>query len=505
MKSELGKQIAGQAEEALLPKKGEFERNENSENFGNNEKSENLSRSTASMDPHTVDELPCFTPHVKDLLTPFLQAIVEAGDTETMQDLLLLSSLVVLSSVCQNVKGVYDNDWVSSSLFAFITARAGSGKGKMKCALELIRPILNDIRQAYEQEMAEYHIAMQAWNDAKNKDGIPPKEPPHRSHIIYANSSATSAYEALNDNGGVGLTFETEGDTLADTLKTDYGNYSAGMRSAFHGERIGYSRRKDREWVEIEHPHWSILLSGTPQQVLNLIPDAENGLFSRFLFLYFKAFHRFRNVFAKKEVVLSDRFLALGQRFKLVHDALRAAPRMIRFELTAAQEEAFTPFFEQLREEYCTLFSDEIEPSIFRLGLICFRLAMVISVCRLVDEPDRLERVSREGHLVCEEDDFEVARRMVDVLLQHTAKIHTLLMKPKAAQQPGKQLSRIQKELFNALPETFTTAEFDTTAQQLKIAKSTSWRHLRLFLYEHSLVQRLSQGSYRKVCLEGLR
>ena len=40
---------------------------------------------------------------------------------------------------------------------------------------------------------------------------------------MISNSSATSAYEVLNDNGGVGLTFETEGDTLADTLKTDYG------------------------------------------------------------------------------------------------------------------------------------------------------------------------------------------------------------------------------------------------------------------------------------------
>ena len=493
MKSELGKQIAGQMETIHQPA--------NPENGANG--SSGISGVSGVFG--VFEQLPCFSPQIKQLLTPFLQAIVEAGDTATMQDLLIVSSLVVLSSVCQNVKGVYDNDWVSSSLFAFITARAGSGKGKMKCALELIRPILNDIRQAYEQEMTAYQLAMQEWNAQKSKEGLPPKEPPHRSQIIYANSSATSAYEALNDNGGVGLTFETEGDTLADTLKTDYGNYSAGMRSAFHGERIGYSRRKDREWVEIEHPHWSILLSGTPQQVLNLIPDAENGLFSRFLFLYFKAPHRFRNVFANKEVVLSDRFLALGQRFKPVHDALRTAPRLIRFELTAEQEAAFTPFFEQLREEYCALFGDEIEPSVFRLGLVCFRLAMVISICRLVDEPERLERVLQEGRLTCETADFEAARLMVDVLLQHTAKIHTLLMKPKAAQQPGRQLSRIQKELFNALPESFSKAEYLALASRLNIPKTTADRHLRHFLYEQGLAQRLSQGSYRKIYLEGLR
>ena len=93
MRSELGKQIEGQAATSQQPTKCANEKNEKGEKTGKSEKSENLSHSTASMDTQTMDELPCFTPRVKDRLTPFLQAIVEAGDTETMQDLLLLSSL----------------------------------------------------------------------------------------------------------------------------------------------------------------------------------------------------------------------------------------------------------------------------------------------------------------------------------------------------------------------------------------------------------------------------
>ena len=73
MNSELGKQIAGQVETSQQPTKCVIEKNEKGEK---SEKSENLSRSTASMDTQTMDELPCFTPRVKDLLTPFLQAIV---------------------------------------------------------------------------------------------------------------------------------------------------------------------------------------------------------------------------------------------------------------------------------------------------------------------------------------------------------------------------------------------------------------------------------------------
>ena len=106
MKSELGKQIEGQAETIHQPTKCANEKNEKGEKSGKNEKSENLSRSIPSMDTQMEDELPCFTPRVKDRLTPFLQAIVEAGDTETMQDLLLLSSLEGVSSEGRSERGV---------------------------------------------------------------------------------------------------------------------------------------------------------------------------------------------------------------------------------------------------------------------------------------------------------------------------------------------------------------------------------------------------------------
>jgi len=81
-----------------------------------------------------------------------------------------------------------------------------------------------------------------------NKNNEPPQEPPLKTLLIPANSSATSVYQVLNDNQGVGLMFETEGDTLANTFKSDYGNFSDGFRKAFHHEMISYTRRKDREF-----------------------------------------------------------------------------------------------------------------------------------------------------------------------------------------------------------------------------------------------------------------
>ncbi|MDR1346193.1 MAG: DUF3987 domain-containing protein [Bacteroidales bacterium] len=64
----------------------------------------------------------------------------------------------------------------------------------------------------------------------------------------------------------IGLIFETEGDTLAQTFKSEHGNYSDDLRKAFHHETISYNCRKDREFVELQTPRLSALLSGTPSK-----------------------------------------------------------------------------------------------------------------------------------------------------------------------------------------------------------------------------------------------
>ena len=87
---------------------------------------------------------------------------------------------------------------------------------------------------------------MNEYNAAKNKKSLQkPEEPPLRMLLIPANSSATAVYQTLNENNGIGLIFETEGDTLANTFNSDYGNYSDGFRKAFFiykfpGRNSGY-------------------------------------------------------------------------------------------------------------------------------------------------------------------------------------------------------------------------------------------------------------------------
>ena len=141
---------------------------------------------------------------------------------------------------------------------------------------------------------------MAEYNAKKGKEeGVEkPGKPPEKMLFIPANNSSTGAYQLLGDSDGKGLIFETEGDTLAQAFKSDYGNYSDGFRKAFHHETISYYRRTDREFVDIESPCLSAVLSGTPKQVSALIPNAENGLFSRFIFYFMNVKTNWKDVFA---------------------------------------------------------------------------------------------------------------------------------------------------------------------------------------------------------------
>lgn len=218
--------------------------------------------------------MPTFSQQVKDALPEFLQKIVAVSNSEYDADILLLGSLTVLSACMPHICGVYDKRIVYPNLFLFVAARASSGKGRLTLCRYLVEPIHERLREINEAEVMEYKQKMAEYNAAGKKKATmeKPEEPPLRMLFIPANSSATAVYQVLSDNGGEGLMFETEGDTLANTFGSDYGNYSDGFRKAFHHETISYIRRKDREYVNIKHPKLSTLLTGTPRQILNLIP-----------------------------------------------------------------------------------------------------------------------------------------------------------------------------------------------------------------------------------------
>lgn len=319
-----------------------------------------------------------------------------------------------------------------------------------------------------------------------------PQEPPLKMLIIPANNSATGLFQILNDNKGVGLLFETEGNTLAQTFKSEHGNYSDGFRKAFHHETISYNRRKDREYVELEKPCLSALLSGTPKQVSALIPNAENGLFSRFIFYYMNILPVWKDVFAGNDSqTLDDYFRNLGNHFFDFYKSLQHLFEPLRFCLMAKQQQQFNAYFAETQNQYLCLCGVDYLATVGRLVLITFRITMILTVLRLLPSP--IWRGGGGEVLICSDTDFQTALEMVKILVQHAATVFNALLAEQETQKPNNP----RMALFQALPQQFDKQTYIAVAAQLQILESTANKWLMKFVGSNLLIKQ-AHGSYTK-------
>ena len=429
-----------------------------------------------------------FSQSIHDQLPDILKRIVADAVSAVDADLLILGSLTVFSACLPNVYGVYDRREVFSNLFLYVTASASAGKGRLSLCRHLAAPLHRELREQYIKSMEQYkHEQLQYVLDKKKGEAKEPEEPPFLTLFIPANSTATVVYQTLSQNNGVGLLFETEGDTLANAFNSDLGNYSDGFRKAFHHETISYLRKKDREYVEIAKPKFSAILSGTPEQVFNLIPSAENGLFSRFIFYVMPTEIVWHDMFDDSDGPTADElFEEIGRDFYSFHKLLTA--QTVRFTLQPEQKQRFNAFFSQTQQEYAAIFGNDIIASVRRLGLILFRFAMILTVLRQMDDgtfppPSGSDDGQRpEAVLTCADADFDTALAMVKVLLQHTVAVFQAL--PRRTERRGFRQDRRQRtesymqSFLAALPDSFDRPTYLKTAADLGINEKTAERYI---------------------------
>ena len=460
----------------------------------------NPSAESAESAENSSEPLPTFSQSIRNNLPIIMQRIVENSVSDVDADILILGSLTVFSACIPKVYGMYDGREVFANLFLFVTARASAGKGRLSLCRHLAAPMHKALRDRYEDLFEDYQTKQAAYVvNRKNTLDTPPKEPPFLTLFVPANSTSTVVYQILAQNDGVGLLFETEGDTLANAFKSDLGNYSDGFRKAFHHEVISYLRKKDHEFVELVKPKFSAVLSGTPQQILNLIPDAENGLFSRFIFYVMPTEIVWHDMFASSDGISADeKFERIGRDFCASLKKLPNGP--IQFTLSRAQRVQFNDFFSASQSRYAQMFGEEIVASVRRLGLIMFRFAMILTVLRQLEEAPAKRRKS-EKNLVCSDIDYDSALAMIQVLLQHSAAVFQTLPRKAdraAALKGRRQLSdAVRQKFLAALPDTFDRPTYIKTAASLNIIERTAERYIS-DLCKSGQLAHPANGQYQK-------
>ena len=414
--------------------------------------------------PQLPSEIYANLPGILNQSTDLFQEPIE-------KDVFLIGSIAVLSGCLPNIEGIYFDEPHSAHLFAFITAPAGSGKGKMKWAKYFGQVIHEHLVESTKAERETYNMEFENYNNLSRKERMgveKPLEPPQKMFFIPANSSSSAFIQALADNNFTGVIFETEADTLSTTFKQEWGNFSDVLRKAFHHESTSLFRRKDNEFIEIKDPHLAVALSGTPRQVHNMMPDVENGLFSRFLYYAFEDNSDFKNPFiSHRHVNYIDFFRSQGNSIFELYQQLSKLHQPISFILSPDQAGQFTEQFSTMLKRSKLLLGNDFEANIKRLGLITFRIAMVLSALRILETGDL------STPMICDDTDFSTALSIATTLERHAIAVYQNL--------PNNELKGIKLKFFEALPEHFDRQTYLKTAAELSIKEKTAEKYISQF------------------------
>jgi len=350
---------------------------------------------------------------------------------ETEKEVFLIGAIGVISGLLPNIKAIYSGKWIAPNLFVYVLAGYGGGKGSLDYARALGKHIHEQKRDEakrllveYINNLEEYKKLSKEYNKSKDAGALPPEKPNKPLTLmlyIPANNSKSGVYQLLEENNGKGILFESEGDTLADALKQDYGGFSDTLRQGFHHETVSMFRRLNNELIEIKHPEISVVLSSTFNQLKTLIPSIENGLYSRFLFYELKQNNKFINVFDNRKKDYQQNFENSGSVFKDLFNELNQLETPIWFWLTDQQEQKFIELFDERKSKLIDEVDISMSGTANRLGIIAFRIMMIFTTLRAY------EKGTLNNSIKCNDTDFYNALRVVDRLEKHAKTVYEYL------------------------------------------------------------------------------
>ena len=426
----------------------------------------------------------------ESVYTSLPQTLKEACNVFTgrEKDVFLTSALSVLSGGFYNVQGYYSNEVVFPNLFSFVVAPPASGKGSMKYAKQLgdcyHNFLLNESKEAlknYKKEKLLFDRKLKkAKTDQEIEELIEPKPPKANVFFIPADTSSSMLIKHLDDNDGLGCICETETDTISNALGKEWGGYSDILRKGFQAETISKSRVKDLEYCEIKEPKFSLTITGTPNQMDSLITSIQDGLFSRFLFYSFtsepvwnatytlKIINSKKDIFSDFSAILCDEFKSNEKQF---------------FYMTEKQGNELDKRFSDALKHNTTNYSDSVSGITFRLGLMTFKIAMVLSALR-----------SNESEIYCLDEDFETAMCLVEkVYMPHSINMLNKYDKSNTS------LTVVEQKLLEWMPDdrNFKRSEISEEASKLEISDRTLSDILKKFINLNQ-IKKIKNGLYAR-------
>ena len=433
-----------------------------------------------------ISNSPLISEKIYENLPPFLQDICNVQNDPRSRDIVLISTITTLSGIFPTISGVYMGRVYHPNLYCLIIAPAASGKGNLGLIRFLGEAIHDSIVQRSKELYIQYKEQLKAYRKAKENSDLPePEKPSYEVLFIPANSSSAAMVEQLSQNKGKGIIFDTEADAAGNALKNDWGNYSDMLRKSWHHEPVSSLRKTDMKFTEVSNPQLSLVLSGTPNQTTGIIKSVEDGLFSRFIFYTLGGLAKWLDVSPEgNKTNLTEHYKQCGRRAKDIYDHFIKYPATI--ELTKSQWEQLNQFGDRSLKEIYAFLTDEAASIPKRMGVIVYRITMILTCLRAYDQN------SRENTLIASDLDFQTALQICEVLLDHSKLVYGNLPKVSSSLDPFKQ------KFYNNLPEDwFTSVNAAKIGAELRIQPRTVREYIRKMV-DCGLLEEGKLGEYKK-------
>ena len=395
------------------------------------------------------------------------------------RDIVLLSSLGVLSNCLPNIRGNYDGDTVYPHLYILIVAPPASGKGVMNYSRILIEPI-------HKKILEESKIEKKICEDfkKKNKENKNDVCPNIQLKIVPANISTSELYSFLGNSKHGLLVMESEADTLSTMMNNDWSNYNDVLRKCFHHEPLSIARKIEDLYEEINEPKMAVLISGTPGQLKPFLKSRENGLFSRFILYSFDELSEFKDVFASKTNDNKSIFKVVAAKIFELYGKLSELKEPIVFEFTENQKKRFVSTLDSMWKDIVSNHTDAFIPNLNRHALILYRIAMIFSAIR--NEGDFFDG----NKIVCNNRDFLIALKLTQTILRHSQTVFDSM-------ETG-LLSIQDEEILDALKSNFTRQDILLKGGELNIPNRTLDDKLAQW-QKKKIIKKVSKGMYKKL------
>lgn len=417
---------------------------------------------------------------VYKLLPEMLKTRCKLIKQKHKKDIFLVASLPVLASHLINVEIGHADGTYTPDLFTLIVATPGSGKG-----ISTKARLLGSELQTYLIEQSDSEL--QAYEALPDEDKADKEPPSPRCLYIPANSSSRAMYNQIEANGGRGIIFENEIDTMLNATKQEWGDFSDICRKSFHHEPLSINRKSEQ--FSIQSPKLSICLTGTFDQFRAMFESAENGYFSRFAMLSYKPeriwqSHRPTNrtdSFNRSIETASKSLFELWQKL-----SGRDYPLLI--DLMDSQWDALdSRFAQKMQRMQKAQTADILHASNNRAAIIALRVISIFTILRAYeDEPDKLNKLS----ITPTEMDFKAGLELGAMFIDQAIELYDILPNQSSSSSRGDRFI----QFMDVLPDNFKTSEAKLIGENMDIPART----IEYWLGNTPEIKKVSFGQYER-------